>query len=94
MATVFKPAGRAKYVIQYFDENGRRRKATGSTDKQVSGRIAHDLENKFALRKQGLLDPKAESFRDHEAKPLAHHLDAWHRDMVAKGKTAEHADLS
>ena len=46
------------------------------------------------MRKQGLLDPKAESFRDHEAKPLAHHLDAWHRDMVAKGKTAEHADLS
>ena len=94
MATVFKTAGRAKYVIQYFDENGRRRKATGATDKAVSERIAHDLENNVALRKQGLIDPKAESFRDHEAKPQAHHLDAWHRDMLAKGKTPKHADLS
>ena len=36
MATVFKPAGRAKYVILYIDENGRRRKTTGATDKAVS----------------------------------------------------------
>jgi hypothetical protein len=81
-------------VIQYFDENGRRRKATGATDKTVSERIANDLENKVALSKQGLIDPKAASFRDHEAKPLAYHLDAWHRDMLAKGKTTKHVDLS
>ena len=94
MASVFKPAGKPKYVILYTDENGRRRKKIGATDKAVSERIAHDLENNVALRRQGLIDPKAESFRDHEAKPLAHHLDAWHRDMLAKGKTPKHADLS
>jgi integrase len=81
-------------VIIYTDETSRRRKKTGATDKAVSERIGHDLENKVALRRQGLIDPKAESYRYHEANPLAHHLDAWHRDMMAKGKTAKHADLS
>jgi integrase len=94
VATIFKPVGRSKYVIQYFDENGRRRKKTGATEKAVSERMANDIENKIALRKQGLLDPEAETLRDHEAMPLARHLDAWHRDMLAKGKTPKHADLS
>jgi integrase len=94
MATTFKPAGRTKYVIEYTNEAGKRCRKAGATDKGVTQRIANDLENNVALRKQGLVDPKDESFRDHEAKPLAHHLDAWHRDMLAKGKTAKHADLS
>ena len=36
MASVFKPAGKSKYVILYTDENGNRRKKTGATDKQVT----------------------------------------------------------
>src|SRR5208337_1651604 len=39
VASVFKPQGSRKYRIQYFDENGRRRKATGCTDKAESERI-------------------------------------------------------
>ena len=73
MATVFKPKGRVKYVIQYFDENGRRRKALGCTDKPESERIANRLENEVTLRRAGLLDRKSEAYRDHEAKPLADH---------------------
>jgi len=71
----------------------RRRKTTGTTDEAVSQRIANELENTVALRKKGLVDPKAESFRDHEAKPLSCHPHAWHCDMLAKGKTAKHAEL-
>ena len=33
MASIFKPPGKSKYVIFYTDENGRRKKKTGSTDK-------------------------------------------------------------
>ena len=39
-----------------------------------------------------LIDPKDMAYRDHAAKPLAHHLDQWHQDMVAKGVTGKHAD--
>jgi hypothetical protein len=51
MASVFKPAGKSKYVIVYIDENGRRRKKVVTTDKAVSERIAREIENRVALRK-------------------------------------------
>ncbi len=57
MASVFKPKGRPKYVILYVDENGRRRKKTGCTDKAESERIANDLENQKVLRRAGLIGP-------------------------------------
>ena len=94
MATVFKPKSRVKYVIQYFDENGCRRKAPGCADKAESERIANDLENQVALRRAGLIDRKAEAYRDHEARPLAHHFADYRASLLAKGATAKHADLA
>ena len=44
MASIFKPKGKAKYIILYTDETGRRRKKTGATDKTVTQRIARDLD--------------------------------------------------
>ena len=92
MASVFKPQGAKKYVIMYTDDQGRRRKQVGATDKGVTQRIARDLENKVALRREGLIDPREDAFARHEATPLADHLGDWHRDMAAKGKTTKHAD--
>ena len=40
MASIFKRKGRKKYFIEYTDENGRRRKNTGATDRTVTKRIA------------------------------------------------------
>jgi integrase len=94
MASVFKTAGNSKYTIFYTDENGRRRKKAGTTDKAVSERIAHDLENKAALRKQGLIDPKAESFRDHEARPLVEHLNAFQRALASKGGSKRYPEVT
>ena len=92
MASVFKPKGKAKYVILYQDEQGRRRKKVGATDKGVTQRIAREIENRVALRREGLIDPKADAYATHEARPLSGHLDDWQRDMMARGKTARHAD--
>jgi hypothetical protein len=91
MASIYKPKGRSKYVILYFDENGRRRKRTGATDKAVTERIARDLENRVALRREGVIDAKADALVSHEARPLADHLADWQRDMLARGKTPRHA---
>ncbi|MGP0064163.1 MAG: tyrosine-type recombinase/integrase [Isosphaeraceae bacterium] len=94
MASVFKADGAKKYTIVYTDENGRRRKKAGATDKAVSERIARDLENKVALRREGLIDPKDEAYRIHKARPLADHLTDWHANLIAKGYSAKHADQS
>jgi len=85
MASVFKAKGSSKYTILYVDETGRRRKKAGCSDKAVSERIAHDLENKVALRRQGLIDTKAEAYRDHAARPLSEHLTDWIESLRAKG---------
>ncbi len=90
MASIFKPAGKSKYVILYHDKNGKRRKKTGATDKQVTERIARDLENRIILLKEGTIDPKAEAYRDHEAKPLAAHLVDYEAALVARGNTRNH----
>ncbi len=94
MASVFKPAGSKKYVILYTDETGRRRKKTGATDKTVTQRIGRDIENRVALRREGLIDPADESYAAHEARPLTDHLADFRRSLEAKGGTAKHASVT
>jgi integrase len=92
MASVFKPSGSKKYVIMWRDENGKRHKKTGCTDKSESERIGNHLENQKALRRDGLIDDKDEAFRDHRRAPLARHIADWQADLVAKGHTSKHAE--
>lgn len=94
MASVFRPAGQAKYLIEYTDETGKRRKKTGATDKAVTERMARDLENRVALRREGIVDPKDEAYRAHEAVPLSRHIADFKASLLAKGGTARHAKVS
>jgi hypothetical protein len=94
MASVFKPTGKSKYAIFYTDETGRRRKKVGTADKAVSERIARDIENRVALRREGVVDPREEAYRDHEARPLAGHLGDFERALAAKGGTAAHTKVT
>src|SRR5262249_59063085 len=68
-------------------------KKTGATDKQVTERIARDLENRVVLRREGVVDPREEAYRDHASKPLSEHLGDWIRSLVAKGSTPKHTRL-
>jgi integrase len=92
MASVFKPKGSKKYVILYHDENGDRRKKTGATDKAVTERLARDIENRVLLRREGLIDPKEESYRTHAGRPLSEHLDAWRDTLLNQGTKLNSAD--
>ncbi len=94
MASVFKAKGAKRYTILYHDENGDRRKKAGATDKAVTERIARDIENRVALRREGLIDPKDEAYRTHAGKPLADHLDAYAVHLTDKGRTEAHIDLT
>src|SRR5262245_19131381 len=92
MASIFKPKGKSKYIINYTDETGRRRKKVGASDKGVTLRIARDLENRVALRREGVIDAKADGYVVHESRPAADHLADWHRYMLDQAKTTRHAD--
>ncbi len=98
MATVFKrKADRkrpgSKWIIAYVDENGKRVAETAYTDKAASEALARHRETEAAQRKRGVIDPKAEAYANHEARPLAEHLADWESDLLARGDTPAHARL-
>jgi integrase len=93
MASIFKPKGSDKYVIVYRDENGKRRWKRGTRDKAVTERISRGLENKVALRKEGLIDPKDEAYVAHGAEPLLTHIDTWIKEIRSRGTTAQHVKM-
>jgi integrase len=92
MASVFKPEGSKKYVIVYTDETGRRRKKIGATDKTMTEQLARAIESQVFLRKHGQVDPKAEAYRDFQARPLVEHISAWEANLIAEGRTADHVE--
>ena len=93
MASVFKAAGASKYTILYHDENGRRRKKAGTTDKGVTERIAHAIEERVALRKDGLVNPRDEAYAQHGSESLLDHIDAWKKSIRSRGATPQHVKL-
>src|SRR5262245_2334172 len=90
MASVFKPKGSKKYVVFYKDAGGKRKKRTLTTDKVVSQRIARELQNRAALREEGLIDPAAERFAEEARKPIGKHLDDFIASMEARRRDAKH----
>jgi integrase len=90
MANIFKPKGAKKYVLFYQDADGKRKKKTLATDKTVSQRIAREIENRVALRREGLIDAKDESYKAHASRPLAEHLSAWKESLESRGATPKY----
>jgi len=90
MPSIFKPPGKSKYVVFYTDHNGRRRKKTLATDRDTSERIARDLLNKNALRKEGLIDEQDERFAEHEAIPIKEHLADYANFVTDEKNTAKY----
>jgi site-specific recombinase XerC len=72
--------------------DGRRVTRKGCTDKRATEQMAAAAAIEQAKIKAGLIDPKDLAARQHEARPLADHVEDWYKDMVARRKTADHAD--
>src|SRR6516162_7590053 len=97
MASVFKKTRDrtnklASWFISYRDENGKRRMAKGCPDKAATEAMARKLESEAALRRRGVIDPKADTYAAHEARPLAEHLADWRAFLLGKGRSQRHAD--
>jgi integrase len=84
--------GRVWYY-RYVDAEGVKREEKGCTDKRATEELAREAELQTARRRAGLVDTKAEKYRDHEARPLSEHLDAFEAALLARGGTVKHARL-
>ena len=68
------------YTAQYFDENGKRRKApTGCHDKATAQQVADRLQADAALRKRGIINATQERFAAEARRPLGEHVDDFER---------------
>src|SRR3954468_5299598 len=96
MASIFKKDRRRKnapWYIDYFDENGVRRRVKGCTDRTASDQIARKLESDVELRRRGIIDAKSDRYSEAERKTLADHLDDFQAAIIAKANTTKHASL-
>ena len=78
----------------YTDADGVRRERKGCTDRRATEELARAAESEAAKVRSGLFDPKELAYRDHEARPLKEHVDAWQANIVADGSTPKHAELA
>jgi hypothetical protein len=84
----------ANWYYRYVDADGVKRTVKGCTDRRATEELARDAEAKAARIRAGLIDPKELAYRDHDAKPLADHLADWRADLMHRGDTPKHANLS
>jgi site-specific recombinase XerD len=87
MASIYKRDGSRNYFIQWFDHTGtRRRKSSGTSDKQAAQRIANKWESDVALRRERVIDPAIEDQDKIASLPLSKLLDAYGSAMASKSK--------
>lgn len=76
---------------RYIDENGIQRERKGFTDKRETERLAAGIEEQVARVRAGLVDPKAHTLRDHQARPIDEHLAEFRAMLTAKNGPGRHA---
>ena len=83
---------RNTYDVAYIDDQGRRRyRGTGTSDKAAAELIAAKFEAEVALRRRGVIDPKADQYAQAERRPLIKHLDDFHDDLSSRDGDPKHA---
>ena len=78
------------WYIRYRDETGKQTERKASRDKSVAKSMAKSLEDKVSGIKLGTLDPRAADARDAERLPITEHVNAYVRNLEAKGRCPEH----
>ncbi|CAN5710352.1 hypothetical protein BH23PLA1_BH23PLA1_35790 [soil metagenome] len=89
----FRKRGRVWYY-RFTDADGRRVERKGCPDRRVTEEMARSAESEAARHRAGLIDPKAEAYRRHEARSLADHLTEFRAYLIDKGNTSKHADMT
>ena len=85
----FRKHGKVWYY-RFVDASGKQRERRGSTDKRVTEGMAAAAEADAANVRHGYVDPRALAYRDHEARPIAAHLEDFGAALAAKRGTGKH----
>ena len=90
MASIYRRKQGGYYYITYQERPGKRRTVKGSKDRAATEALARKLESDAMLRREGVIDPKAEKLAQHGSMPLETHIETFEMALRAKGDTEEH----
>ena len=103
MASIYRRKKGGCFYITYQARPGERHTVKGCKDRAATEALARKLEADAMLRREGVIDVKADQYAKAEARPLAvrdgegkvvdGHLADHHAALLAKGVTRDHADL-
>ena len=102
MASIYRRKKGGCYYITYKVRPGRRKTVKGCKDRVATEALARKLEADAMLRREGVIDTRADQYAKAEAKPLmveddgkvtGGHLADFYDALMAKGVTKARADL-
>jgi len=103
MASIYRRKKGGNFYITYHVRPGQRKTVKGCKDRAATEALARKLEADAMLRREGVIDIKADQYAKAEARPLVErdaeskviggHLADYHAALLAKGVTRDHADL-
>jgi len=103
MASIYRRKKNGPYYITYVIRHGVRKTVRGCKDKAATEALARKFESDAMLRREGIIDARADQYAKAEARPLVvkdaddkiidGHLADFYASLVARGTTSEHATL-
>ena len=90
MASIYRRRKGGCYCITYQVRPGKRKTVRGCRDRAATEALARKLEADAMLRREGVIDARAEKLAQWESAPIEQHLDAFEQVMRGKGSTAKH----
>ena len=90
MASIYRRKPGGCYYVTYQIRPGKRRTVKGCKDKVATEALARKLETDAMLRREGVIDPKAEKLAANGFMPLEAHIKAFETALRAKDNTEEH----
>jgi integrase len=104
VASVYRRKPGGVYYVTYMVRPGQRRTVKACRDRAASDALARKLEADALLRREGIIDPKADQYSKAEARRLVvkdaagkvvdGHVADFHTMLLAKGTTAKHAQMT
>jgi len=86
---------RGPWIAAWYDHNGKRiERSTRTTDKAAAERILRKRVTDAALRRDGVIDARAEAVSDQARRPISEHLADWRTLLVAKGNGVKRVKMA
>ena len=90
--SLYKKVAGGPWIAAWYDNDRKRHeRSTRTTDRRAAERILAKHVAEVALRRDGVVDPKADQFARASRRALEEHLKEFHADLMAKGNTKQHA---